>query len=458
MKKIAIIASMAAALLSCGVPQVVMAQAGLPTYGDAETGQVLPAPATPPPGMTAGVSGDWNGARTDLYEHGLDFVLAYGNEIAWNPRGGTKRDVTSIGQAIVGINSDFEKIAGIKGGTSKVAVFYRHGPSLTQEANLGLLQQVQEAYGRGEIARLVEAWYQQSFDDDRVRLKFGRLPTNSDFASFSCDFQNLSFCAAPQGNVPDGGGYWFSAPASNWAALTRVNLGQDRKAGFLQIGAYQVNPKNIDPSNGFRLATTGGTGVLVPFEGDWTPVFGGDKPGYYRLGGWIETSRATDLTRDDAGNLTIVSGEPGSTFHGRQGFYYQMAQQLTPSPAGLDRQGLSVFFNFTQLDRKSSLIDQQIALGLTQTGMFNGRPNDQIAIALVRTHVNSRLRSTDQIAIDQGALDGVRRSEYIVEVDYRYVPFPGVRISPNLQWGIDPGAISENRNVLVLGIKSSILF
>jgi porin len=465
MKKIAAIASMALACLPCGpaFAQSVHAQGDNDEGAADEEGaseqaaQVEKNPATPPP-PSFGITGDWGGARTNLHDAGVDLLLAYGTEAATNARGGARHDATMIGQAIVGVDADMDKLTGIKGGTAKVALFYRHGPSVNITADLGLLQQVQEAYGRGEIVRLVEAWYQQSFDDDRFRLKAGRIPANSDFASFSCDFHNLSFCASPQGNFPGGISYWFSAPGSNWAALARYNLGKSRKNGYFQVGAYQVNQKNIDPTNGFRLGLGGGTGVLIPVEAALTPNFGGKHPGTYKIGGWIETSKANDLVKDDQGNLIALSGRPGDPFRGRHGFYLQVLQQVTPSSEGIDKKGLSIFFNFTQLDRKSSLIDNQIAAGFTQTGTFKGRPNDQLAFALARTHVNSRMRTVDRIAMNEGTMLGVRDAEYLAELDYRIVPAAGVRISPNVQWGINPGAISENRNVLVFGVKSSVQF
>lgn len=465
MKKIAAIASMTLACLPCGpaLAQSVHAQGDTDASAANEDGaseqaaQAANNPATPPP-PSFGITGDWGGARTSLHDAGVDLLLAYGTEGATNARGGARHDATMIGQAIVGVDADMEKLAGIKGGTAKVALFYRHGPSVNITADLGLLQQVQEAYGRGEIVRLVEAWYQQSFDDDRFRLKAGRIPANSDFASFSCDFQNLSFCASPQGNFPGGISYWFSAPGSNWAALARYNLGKSRKKGYFQVGAYQVNQKNIDPTNGFRLGFGGGTGVLIPVEAALTPNFGGKRPGTYKIGGWIETSRANDLVKDDQGNLIALSGRPGDPFRGRHGFYLQVLQQVTPSSEGIDKKGLSIFFNFTQLDRKSSLIDNQIAAGFTQTGTFKGRPNDQIAFALARTHVNSRMREVDTIAVNDGTMLGIRDAEYLAELDYRIVPAAGIRISPNVQWGINPGAISENRNVVVFGVKSSVQF
>lgn len=457
MKMIAAIASMAAA---CVPATMVRAQAAEPPANTAEPAptESEPEQVRTGPAMTSGVFGDWGGVRTKLFDKGLDLQLGYGSEVATNFRGGSRHDVTDIGQVIAGVGIDFDKLAGIEGGTGKVSLFYRHGPSLSLTANLGVLQQVQEAYGRGEIVRLVEAWYQQSFAGDRFRLKVGRMPVNGDFASFACDFQNLSFCASPQGNFPSGITYWFSAPSSNWGAIARYNLGRKRASGYFQIGAYQVNPKNIDPTDGFRLSFSGGTGVLIPFEAALTPTLGGDRPGYYKIGGWIETSRADDLVRDRDGQLTILSGQPADRFRGRHGVYLEIAQQLTPSPEGLDRKGLSVFANATFLDKKSSFIDNQLEAGLTQTGTFAGRPHDQVAIAVARMHVNSRLDETERIEVGRGLLPGVRNAEYLIEADYRLVPTTGVKISPNMQWSINPGAMQSARNVLVGGIKSSISF
>jgi porin len=162
--------------------------------------------------------------------------------------------------------------------------------------------------------------------------------------------------------------------------------------------------------------------------------------------------------RDRDGALVAVSGNEGKRYRGRHGVYFEMAQQLTSSPEGLDRKGLSVFFNFTQLDRKTSLIDNQTSVGITQTGTFAGRPHDQIAFAVARTHINSRMRSTDRLAVEDGLLPGIRSSEYLAELDYRIVPVAGVRITPNVQWGINPGGISQNRNVVALGVKTSVQF
>src|SRR5438128_1361265 len=97
-------------------------------------------------------------------------------------------------------------------------------------------------------------------------LRIGRVSPGQDFASFSCDFQNLTFCGSQPGNVR--GEYWFNWPVSQWGA--RIKYAPDERM-YLQLGAYQVNPRYADdawardnelyPNNPF-----GTTGALIPLE------------------------------------------------------------------------------------------------------------------------------------------------------------------------------------------------
>ena len=95
---------------------------------------------------------------------------------------------------------------------------YREGALLP----VNLLQQPQEIYGRGDIARLVELSFEQKLFDDHLTVKFGRLP-EGEFNDFGCDFANLTFCRPPAGNIV--GNYWFNAPIAQWAAWDRIDVG-----------------------------------------------------------------------------------------------------------------------------------------------------------------------------------------------------------------------------------------
>jgi porin len=48
--------------------------------------------------------------------------------------------------------------------------------------------------------------------NDFISWKAGRMGVGGDFAAFSCDYQNLTFCGADIGNIA--GGYIFNWPIS----------------------------------------------------------------------------------------------------------------------------------------------------------------------------------------------------------------------------------------------------
>ncbi|KQM99388.1 hypothetical protein ASE78_17920 [Sphingomonas sp. Leaf25] len=404
--------------------------------------------------MTQGVLGDWGGVRLDLYRQGIDLQIGYGNQTATNLAGGTGHSLTTIGQAYFGAGLDLYRLAGLSGGKFQLTITKRHGVNLTAKENLGLYQQVQEATGRGNVFRLTQASYEQTLLNGALTMKAGRLPVGNDFGAFGCDFMNLSFCNAPQGTLPYGYTYFYDGPVSTWAGLGRVNLNGKSLRGYIQAGVYQTNPRTTDPTNGFRLGFAGGTGVLLPVEAAIFPDLGGDRPGSYKIGAWYETSRTTDVAYDGEGQPILATGQAGRAVRGRYGFHVQIEQQITPSPEGLGRNGLSVFFNIVQFDRRTSLVDSQIATGATWTGPFASRPNDQFAVAVARTQTNPRYSAVERRVAGPATLG--LGSEYVIELDYRIVPAPGLKFSPNVQWGISPGGRSDRHNVVAIGMKTSL--
>src|SRR5690606_34051018 len=112
----------------------------------------------------------------------------------------------------------------------------------------------------------------------------------SDFDAFACDFENLTFCGSAPGNLA--GDYWFNAPVSQWGARAKLTFGDD--AGYVEAGAYEVNPRNLH--DGFTLSFAGGEGALFPVEAAWTPKLGAaGLPGTYLVGAWYSTADADDV-------------------------------------------------------------------------------------------------------------------------------------------------------------------
>lgn len=422
------------ALCRGGVP-VFMAvlSAGLAHAADAGDGSLAPAPAEEP---SQWLLGDWNGERTRLKEAGIDFQFGFTGEAAYNATGGIKQDAAWADQFVAGATLDLEKLLGIQAAQFQVTFTQRSGRNLVDDAELGTLQLVQEVYGRGQTTRLTEFYYKQSFAGGLVDWKVGRLGVGGDFAAFSCDFQNLTFCGSDPGNIV--GDYIYNWPISQWGTVLKFNV---ESFGYIQAGVYDVNPDYLGVSKALLpVWFPDSTGALIPVEVGWLPTFGNGLAGSYKVGAWYDTSEADDVVDDANGDPFDETGLPPARHRGRYGAYINFQQKLTPD--------LKVFLNAVIADDRTSTTDRQVAVGAVYTGLFDARPQDDVGLALGTTHVNDRVADAE----------GIEGSEYAAEIYYTWRPSPALQVRPNLQYVLDPGGDSENDDVFVLGLKTSASF
>jgi porin len=280
------------------------------------------------------------------------------------------------------------------------------------------------------------------------------LPVGDDFASFSCDFMNLTFCGSAPGALA--GGYWYNWPVSQWATRLKAQI---NGSGYVQLGAYEINPGYLLTKNAMDLGSpSGATGVLVPFEIGWLPTFGG-LSGSYKFGGWYGSATAPDVVENRAGeSLALAGGEPLER-DGEYGAYVNFQQRLT-APGGEDaRRGLSVFFKATCADHRTSRLDRQIAAGLLWTGPLRWRPADELGFAAGETHVNSRIKDVQRLqdAAGLGPVD-VQTSERVGEVFYNVHVGGSLDIRPDIQYVSRPGGVARNESDVIAGLKLLINF
>ena len=279
------------------------------------------------------------------------------------------------------------------------------------------------------------------------------MTVGEDFASFSCEFMNLTFCGAPPGNIV--GNYWYNWPISQWATRVRVALGG---FGYVQAGGYVADPNYLLQRYAFTLAQPpGATGALIPVELGWLPHLGTDRlPGSYRVGAWDNTSRTADVFENTLGNPLVLDGGTPRSRNGAYGGYVNVLQQLIRGSED-SRQGLNLFLNATFADRRTSVIDNQVAIGLTYTGLVASRPLDDVALALGRTHVNSRVTQAEELAEAAGSPDAeVQTAEYVSEVYYSLHATHWLMLRPNLQYIHRPGGVIDRTDDIVLGLKASV--
>jgi porin len=404
----------------------------------------------PPPST---LTGEWGGRRTELRDMGIEVNANFKAEFAALVQGGTQTGSAEAGQLAVGTTIDTQKLWGLAGGTFQTTITYRQGSPLADEFGVPLLQEVQEVYGRGDIARLTEFWYQQKLANGTVVFKIGRMP-EGDFNSFPCNFMNLALCGAPGGNIVSN--YWLNWPTSEWAGWIRVNTGDFDT----MVGAYETNPKDLDES--FSPGWfSGAEGVLTHLEEGWSPKFGSDQlQGRYQIGAWYDTVGGSDVLLGSNGEPAALTGLPALQTSDRYGFYVQGLQQLTGKGVALPGgwkgiDGLTFFFNYIQADRATAVLNSQASVGIFYAAPFASRQYDHFGVGLARTNYNARAAEAIMLAHPGFA---VPRAEYSTEIYYSYLLFPWLTLRPDVQYIIDPGGYSHRDSAIVIGARTVMNF
>ena len=397
---------------------------------------------------------DWDGFRSALREEGIDIRVGYVSETATNPQGGEREGWAYTDQWTFMGTLDLDKLLSLNDAQFRITITDRNGHSLSAAQNLDNLQQVQELYGRGQTWRFTQFWYEQSYFSGKVDWKIGRLTDGEDFASFSCEFMNLTFCGAPPGNIV--GSYWYNWPVSQWATRVKVSLS---RTVYAQVGAFEVNPSYLQTRYALGLGDPpGATGVLAPIEIGWLPKFGRGLDGSYKFGAWYDSSRAADVVKGTNGQPWAIDGGQPLMHNGQYGAYINFLQRVTSAP-DTSKRGLSVFLNATFADRQTSTIDNQVAAGLLYRGPFVQRPADELGFAVGATHVNTRVAALERLqnAAGLGPV-AVQSSEYASELYYAFDPAPWLDLRPNVQYVYQPGGTAQNRADLIVGLRVSVNF
>ncbi|WP_111893124.1 carbohydrate porin [Acinetobacter sp. MB5] len=372
--------------------------------------------------------GDWNGQRTALKEQGYDFSFGYTGELAnvLDSKNTSSHGTEYSGQVSLGAHLDLNKILGWQDTEAQITVTERHGRNLsnTSDALNGQLSSVQEVWGRGQTWRLTDFWIKRKFLDQKLDIKVGRFGEAEEFNSFDCDFQNLALCGSQMGNWA--GDQWYNWPVSQWAARVKYQL---QPSLFVQVGAFEVNPENLDRGKGFNLSTDGSHGALIPVELVWQPkLTTAQLPGEYRVGYFYSTA--------DASKLDSQAADIANTSAHKQGGWVSVKQQLTTHHGDVTR-GLTAWANATFFDDATNAVTNMQNIAVSYKGLMDARPQDEIAVGLGRIHKSA---------------EGYN-NEYDAELYYGIHATNWLTVRPNIQYVRHVGALKDGNNAWVGGIK-----
>ncbi|MCP4246986.1 MAG: carbohydrate porin [bacterium] len=385
------------------------------------------------------LTGDWGGARAELEEAGLSFALYYNSYYGVNAHGGLD---TNNAQRFSGsydfiITVDFEKMGLIPGG--KLLGFAQgfYGDSRNVNNKVGALADpFDDADGTRSIY-VDQLWYQQTFWDGKARLRFGRLDqqgildrnafANSEDKQFMNTYLDNNNAIIPL--VIGNGASLFLDP-TDWLGF--VIGGADAEARQFETGLDTTFHDGADFFGffqvDFRIAPVGKNGPM---------------PGNYRFGMLYDPGTKQVILND-------LDGERPPRYETGDVRFYLSFDQMVYRESPADMQGLGLFARYGRgEDHDVNRLSDFWSLGLQYTGPFEGRAKDVLGLGMYSVHSSHRYRRE----IDR---DFVRETGY--ELYYRFQVTPWLQITPDLQYITNPGALSDNDDAVVLGLRARVTF
>jgi porin len=394
------------------------------------------------------LTGDWGGLRTRWREAGFDVWASWGINLAGNPIGGLSHGIAYADDQTLGFDFNLQKLLGLAGSSVRLSFNNRDGENLSAES-LGAIFAVQQLFGGGETARLMELGVEQALLGGRLNLRAGRILGSADFATspLYCRFMNQALC----GNLGNlGKNITFSFyPVASWGGRAQWTASE---LFFVQAGVFESNP-TLTEKNGFDWSTQGATGAVTMVELWLTPGHeAGGLPGHYKLGGYYDSSSATDLYFDAEGGPAVSSGLPFLVHPGSSGLYLLFDQALWRPPHEGNR-GLTVFGGLAFAAADVNVVPFFAFVGLLSTGPVSGRPDDTAGFSVAYGGVSNDLANTQRLAGEPP-----QSGETLFELNYTLQLTRWFSFEPNLQYVLRPGATGTIPNALVLGLQTNLTF
>ena len=383
------------------------------------------------------LTGDWGGFRTALEDKGLEFTFQLTSIYQQNFHGGLRTDAahTMTGRMDYQAKLSTEPMGLWKGGT-----FYTYAESGWGD---GIDDKIGDLFGvNGDAAgdlsiRVRELWYEQTFLDNKVRVKFGKYDPAADvdtnaYANYEVtQFLNSGLINTANIPFPDYGvGGVVSLQPTDWVYLTFAMA--DAQANGNQTG---LNTAFHDQAYFFYDTELG-------FMPVWQTARG-KLPGGYRFGLWCDPQPKEEFFDDLGGRRRTIPTRTGDT-----GFYFNMDQMVFKENPGNDGdlQGLGVFFRYGYAHEDVNEIENFWSAGGQYQGLIPTRDNDVLGFGFAQGILSRQLN----------ALTGLDR-ESVYELYYRIEVFPWCHISPDLQYIANPGG-GGSRDAFVAGLRIQVMF
>jgi len=377
-------------------------------------------------------SGDWNGQRTHLDDDfGLTFWFLEDIVAQQNVRGGVSKGGAVTSRTVLEVNFQFEPLTPLKGSEIQVSAAWTVGTNV-QDSVGSLLSST--GNWRPSSMRLFELYWGQSFADNQVNFKIGRI----NFCNAAAFWGAYLDGAISNGYYCNPGGVYLNQPLpansvfpiATWGARFKI---EPKKQDFVFfLGVYngsQADTQANASEHGvdFRLNLFESTFVLGEF---WYKLNQDPEDtgltGNYKIGGMYDSgsfARLDDSTQTRRGN-------PG---------YYLIGDQMLFRERNSNSadQGLYAMANFVHNPRTAfNLAPYWVSTGLYYKGAIPHRDADQVSFAFYYASLSP------DTALDY---------EFQFRVYYTFQFTPWFFMSPHAHFFKKPGG-GQLPNSVVLGM------
>ena len=386
-----------------------------------------------------GITGDWNGRRSQLLESGVEISLANIGDMLFIRQDGDN-DVTYTNLAEAAFAFDMEQLANLSGGSAYIWIAGTHGDdpadvigSIHAPSNIA----AEDAF------RLLEAWYEHSAYEDRLGLLVGFYAVDTEFDSKAT--VNL-FASGSHGTGLDLSESGLNGPSvfpvTSFGARLRLRLSDRVYARLAVLDGVPGDPD--DPTATGVLDFSSEEGAFAITELDYRD----DTPGAQKrfvLGAWGYSTEFDD----------VLDTEPDGSPVKRKGSggIYGFAEWMVFNEPGSARQGLAAVVRAGVADEDVNQVAGYYGVGLVYRGLFDGREEDTFGIGF-STAVNGDKYKQAQAQ----AGDPVTNSETELIAAYSAQINPWLRLQPVVQYYLDPGTDPDAGNALVAGLRVAVLF
>ncbi|QAY96041.1 carbohydrate porin [Methylovirgula ligni] len=357
------------------------------------------------------------------------------------PAGGIMHGSFFTNWAVLGVNLDMARIAGINGAQMHIAADNVAGDGHSWKYN-GADWAYLENWGNHDGFQLREFSWDQSLFNNHMYILMGRtVPKSGEFdgSELYCLFDTF-MCSTP--TMYGATGAPPSFVTSSWGFRMLIKPTKDT---YAKAGVWEDEPLLHTVGHGGFPGEdwdfNKGVGLFVPAEMGYKTTFADDKyPRHYDVGFTYDSSRYTDPLYGSS-----------ESHKGRSEVFFQ-AQQMVWRPDLDDTRGLTVFGALNVRTTGEAPMRDSLVAGLFDRGPFESRPKDFVGLVVQNFWFNNRYTQ----AVDNliGPSGSVSPTETMLELNYGAKIGPGITLIPYFEYIWNPDLMGDSTPVA--GINSAV--